>query len=84
NTSLIRLADAWLPVPEEWDREALELFLDKANRPELFLLNTIDSMGDQYAGEKVRTAERLVRTLQFSGVDVSCVGLYLMETLGKP
>ncbi|EBN1524832.1 hypothetical protein DKN01_25640, partial [Salmonella enterica] len=84
NTGLIRLADAWLPVPEEWDREALELFLDKANRPELFLLNTIDSMGDQYAGEKVRTAERLVRTLQFSGVDVSCVGLYLMETLGKP
>ncbi|EEJ6338371.1 hypothetical protein BZ068_004839, partial [Salmonella enterica] len=84
SASLIRLADAWLPVPEEWDREAVELFLDNANRPELSLLKTIDSMDDQYAGEKVRTAERLVRTLQFSGVDVSCVGLYLLETLGKP
>ncbi|WP_370605260.1 pentapeptide repeat-containing protein [Citrobacter braakii] len=84
SASLIRLADAWLPVPEEWDREAVELFLDNANRPELSLLKTIDSMDDQYAGEKVRTAERLVRTLQSSGVDVSCVGLYLLETLGKP
>lgn len=84
NTSLIRLADAWLPVPEEWDRAALELFLDRANRPELFLLNTIDSMDDQYAEEKVRTAERLVITLQSPGVDVSCVRLYLLETLGKP
>lgn len=84
NTSLIRLADAWLPVPEEWDRESLKLFLDNANRPELSLLKTIDSMDDQYAGEKVKTAERLVRTLQSSGVDVSCVRLYLMETLGKP
>lgn len=84
STSLIRLADAWLPVPEEWDRESLKLFLDNANRPELSLLKTIDSMDDQYAGEKVKTAERLVRTLQSSGVDVSCVRLYLMETLGKP
>ncbi|HCM1974583.1 TPA: pentapeptide repeat-containing protein, partial [Salmonella enterica subsp. salamae serovar 52:z:z39] len=80
----IRLADAWLPVPEVWDQEAVTFLLDYEKYPDCCLLKTIDSMDDQYGEEKVRTAERLVRTLQFSGVDVSCVGLYLMETLGKP
>ncbi|EEO7877718.1 pentapeptide repeat-containing protein, partial [Salmonella enterica] len=80
----IRLADAWLPVPEVWDQEAVTFLLDYEKYPDCCLLKTIDSMDDQYGEEKVRTAERLVRTLQSSGVDISCVGLYLMETLGKP
>lgn len=62
--NVIRLGDAWLELPYQWNERTVDSFLNHEHNEGRSLLRTIDSLPDTYSQKKVLAMEELVMSLQ--------------------
>lgn len=84
---VIRLGDAWLAVPSQWDERNLDIYLNHEHNEGKSLLMAIDSLPEKYSQEKVQTMEELVMSLRdacLSENDIRPVESSLVSVLAHP